>query len=462
MTGNFKILHWENLNGPQDQFRPGSKLLASAISLFCHAIFIAAVVWLPPGTRLLDRSAADTQRTPLPFPGKKIIWYRFNELPQVAPAPEMTRAPLSQAPFKRRRQTVLTEVPLSADDQFVWTPVERPNLEPEIRLPDLIQTELPPPPKPAKLFRPSPKEIPATPNELMLAEPEALQITGIVADSPKLPVSKRRFIAPPPAGRAVVEVQMLVPSMDVPAVATNASVAAISLNAEHLAAPPPVLVSGVRTGDASSAQIKGSVATGNRTPAIGGVPGVAVERPDNNAGVRPATAKPGREIVYQTARLGSVRNSLSVPMRPFARAVPPYIEAHFTRRNVYTVLLPMFGMAEYGSDWVLWFGERNPNPSIGRVKAPLPKVKRQVRDSQLTGTCCQPVRIRALLLISKNGRISEVKIFSVSAPHAALHAEEDLLAWEFTPATRDGQPIDADAVVEFTLRTPIDQSPSVN
>jgi hypothetical protein len=328
----------------------------------------------------------------------------------------------------------------------------------------LIQTtEMPSPPKPAKLFRPSPKEVPATPKELMLAEPEVLQIMGIVTDSPELPVSKRRFIAPPPVRRAVADVQMLAPSPDVAALATNASVAAISLNAEHLATPPPVLISGVRTGDASSAPIKGSVATGsNLPPAIGGVSGVAVERQDKSAGVTTATAKPGREVVYQTARLGSVRNSLSVPLRPFARAVPPYIEAHFAERNVYTVLLPMFGMGEYGSDWVLWFGERNPNPAIGRVKAPLPKLKRQVRASRLTETCCPPVRIRALLLISKSGRISEVKIFSVSAPYAVPHAEEDLLAWEFTPATRDGQPIDTDAVVEFTLRTPIDQSRLVN
>ena len=74
---------------------------------------------------------------------------------------------------------------------------------------------------------------------------------------------------------------------------------------------------------------------------------------------------------------------MSVPLRPSSRVIPAAIEARFSRRNVYTLVIPGPRVPGYGGDWVMWFAEHetDSDPQAGvRVYAPLPARKYDLAD----------------------------------------------------------------------------------
>jgi TonB family protein len=225
----------------------------------------------------------------------------------------------------------------------------------------------------------------------------------------------------------------------------------------NLAAPIP---EGSRSGQFSRGEQVGdpAIAAGGGGAALSGVPGLAVG-PAGGAGAgkieRGSTSRPPAEdtdkwVTYETTVLKAARRTLSVPLRPSSRTIPPALEAVFRDRVVYTLVIPMDHVNTYTGDWILWFAERQSATSgTPQVYAPVPHQRKVAVDAG--GPLRTPAegRVRLAATILSDGRVDGVKVMRGGRPELDAQAVEDLLQWRFLAATRNGEPVDVDVVVDI-------------
>jgi TonB family protein len=153
----------------------------------------------------------------------------------------------------------------------------------------------------------------------------------------------------------------------------------------------------------------------------------------------------------------SVNRTMSAPLRPSSRVLPASVEARFANRNVYTLAIPGPNLPEYGGDWIMWFSEGESNSEArASIAAPVPAKK--FTSTDISAAYSGPLvaaTVHFTAVIDRNGRISSAKVLrSKAPPDFQLEAIAELNSWEFKPATRNGEPIDVEVVVEipFQLR----------
>ena len=137
---------------------------------------------------------------------------------------------------------------------------------------------------------------------------------------------------------------------------------------------------------------------------------------------------------------------VSVPQWPSARSLPAAVERHFQNRVVYMSVIPTLS----GEDWVVWFGETTATSLDAR---PLVRPPTLVRSAGLP-----PVpsyrdhgtgNIRVVGMLHKDGRLDATR--ELAGPFLNRELAEALHQWQFSPATRNGVAIDADAVIEIPV-----------
>ena len=137
---------------------------------------------------------------------------------------------------------------------------------------------------------------------------------------------------------------------------------------------------------------------------------------------------------------------VSVPQWPSGRSLPAAVERHFQNRVVYMSVIPTLS----GEDWVVWFGETTATSLDAR---PLVRPPTLVRSAGLP-----PVpsyrdhgtgNIRVVGMLHKNGRLEATR--ELAGPFLNRELAEALHEWQFSPATRNGVAIDADAVIEIPV-----------
>ena len=144
---------------------------------------------------------------------------------------------------------------------------------------------------------------------------------------------------------------------------------------------------------------------------------------------------------------------MSAPLRPSSRTLPPAIEARFYNRIVYVLVIPKPNLPEYAADWTIWFAERVAAAAApAAVRAPLPVRKTIRSDAPAAGDPGTEKWVQVAAVIGKDGKISAV--VSLPGRNAAIGAKlaVDLMHWEFRPASRSGEPIEVDAVIEVPFR----------
>jgi TonB family protein len=162
---------------------------------------------------------------------------------------------------------------------------------------------------------------------------------------------------------------------------------------------------------------------------------------------------PERLLVKETSYT-SFNRTLSAPLRPSSRVIPAAVEAQFANRNVYTLVLPKPDLPEYSDDWVLWFSERQPgdNPAP-RISAPVPARKYSLSGGTQTANGPASGTVQIAAVVDRHGRVSTPRI--LRGPVGDLlrrRALEELQNWEFQPASRNGEPIEVDIVVEIAFQ----------
>ncbi len=212
-----------------------------------------------------------------------------------------------------------------------------------------------------------------------------------------------------------------------------------------------VVPEGVRSGAFARAPVAGPPASGDPSGTEGiKAPNLLARSSPSLGGIVPvpAAAVPERKILKELSA-PPISRTLSAPLRPSARIVPPLVDTMFAGRNVYTLVVPDPKVAGYSGDWVIWFGPQN--QAEGRVTAPYPAQK-LVPETEAPPPEGRVAFVQFAAVIGANGKLSKVKILRSRAEDGAQkRALLDLQTWNFRPATLNGLPIEVDAVLEISF-----------
>jgi hypothetical protein len=432
---------------------------------------------------------------------KKIIWYSppKKELPDVSAQERIWTFPKPRAPQKAEVAIIATSPKPQSVKQFIWQPVPKVEIKQDLPAPNLIAKAAmaipapPPPPEPKPkvdkpdqqgVKAPQPNISPPAPNgDVSKAEQTNTQPVEI-------PKPRKAFVPPPPTerpARVVIPVQTAdvpLPDANITGAATARAALPDGVGAPSFSkgAPPPPnappgpanaagngkidiavvglhpndkgqVPDGSRPGQFAQAPTVGEVATGEVTGGFG-VPNLTIR--DDRKAVAPPHVDAPRKIVLYSDRLRSLPvSTLSVPLRPASRTIPPSIDGRFRGRNVYTMVIPIENIVGYWGDWIIWFAEREQKPGeVPFVRAPIPMRKFESVEPVPPGSRTD-LRLQVSASITKEGKLEQVVLLRhlLSAPMEAA-VLRDVQSWEFKPATRDGAPVDIDIVLEIPFSIP--------
>jgi len=433
---------------------------------------------------------------------KKIVWYSPPKkvLPDVSAEQRIGTFPTPRAPQRSAIAIIATAPKPKSVKQFIWQPVPKVEIHQDLPAPNLIARAAmaipapPPPPEPKPRVdkpdtqgakSPQPNISPPAPNgDVNKAEQTNTQPAEI-------PKPRKTFIPPPPSQRptrAVIPVQTAdIPLPDANISGTASARAALpdGLGAPSFSkgAPPPPngppgpvnaagngkvdiaviglhpndkgqVPDGSRPGQFAQAPTVGEIATGEVKGAFG-VPNLTIH--DERKALPPPHVEAPRTVVLYADRLRSLPvSTLSVPLHPASRTIPASIEGRFRGRNVYTMVIPIENLAEYSSDWIIWFAARESNSGTGEVlnmRAPVPLRKFESVEPVAPGARTE-MRVQIAAVISKEGKLEVRALLRNLAPALESAVLRDVQSWEFKPATEDGMPVDIDVVIEIPFSLP--------
>ena len=293
-------------------------------------------------------------------------------------------------------------------------------------------------------------------------------------------------IAPPPDVKAIANASGM--SGNIPAAAqpiapppnisnagsaAEASGALISLTLNPVA-DPPRMPDGSRRGafaGAPEAKINGT-GTPERHSGANGPGGDSPVATKEELGIV-AAAVPhgivnGTPATTNQALVGTpdsaTRNSLLAMSRsPRVTLPPPKVavvtapnsvdERVFRGRKYYTMSLNKPNLTSIGGSWIFRFAERSPIVKAGEVTAPIPL--REVDPAYPADMIRDNVQGVVILyaVIRADGSVAEVKVLEGFDDRLDENARQALSGWTFVPGTRDGNPVDLEAVVRIPFRT---------
>jgi hypothetical protein len=472
------------------------------LSILFHVVVVSGLLFLPH-VESEDRAHANPIYDELIRPEeKKIVWYRppKKELPDVSAQQRIGTFPTPRAPQKSEVAIIATAPKPKSVKQFIWQPVPKVEIHQDLPAPNLIARAAlaipapPPPPEPKPKVEkpdmqgakvPQPNISPPAPNgDVNKAEQTNTQPVEI-------PKPRKAFVPPPPTQRPA-HVTIPVQTADVPLPEANITGSAtaraalpdgIGAPSFSKGAPPPPsappgpanvagngkvdiavvglhpndkgqVPDGSRPGQFAQAPTVGEIATGEVKGGIG-VPNLTIH--DDRKAVGPPHVDAPRKIVLYADRLRSLPvSTLSVPLHPASRTIPPSIESRFRGRNVYTMVIPIENLAEYSADWIIWFAEHESKPGAGdalNVRAPIPLRKFESVETVPPGAR-RELRVQIAGVITKEGKLEVRNLLRNLTPAYESAVLRDVESWEFKPATRDGAPVDIDVVLEIPFSLP--------
>jgi len=466
------------------------------------------------GWALLSTSSpAVTKNTPTVYEQfiapeeKKIVWYRVQELPRIAPGERIGTNSKPQA--EEKQDKVLISVAPEADPakQLIFRPDVAKRIVKDIPTPDLVAVEAAKETaKPEKIFRPPPPPLPQraqfttvepAPPDILKGMPSTapVKIDAFLTPQPRIakafvpPTKPPARIDPAPQLLASAEPAVLQGPQDQrttaldevfrgssklptrPFVPPSASHSTGTKPGSGIVSSPPSLMAG----DVNAAVLSTSavdklvtaIPEGSRPAQMSGAPTVGPTASGAASGLRipgvvvqPAD-KPGNKlipipeltgrVVYEETRVSASQSTLSAALRPSSRTIPANIEARFRGRVEYTIVVPKPRLPLYNGDWILWFAERQPMAGDApQMRAPQPA--RKVESGSGQPQVLPTGRVQLAATILKTGRVDAISVLNGLANPFTQAAINDLQSWSFTPAVRDGQPVDVDIVVEIPFQ----------
>jgi Gram-negative bacterial TonB protein C-terminal len=406
-----------------------------------------------------------------------VIWYDFRaSVPEISPTQAFGPSKEPQGEKNLPRPTVIAHSPeASSNKQFIWQPDRPQPIPSDVPVPNVVALQPPAPKPPLKQFTPPPKYLsPAKPPASALVEPAP------TLEAPKLPMnvstlalelanhdpsalpSRPRFVPPSRTTRASGDASpqklLEVPTSGVASSGTGDGLKAVIVGLDPAPGPSPP---GSRPGQFSRAPAEGPPSSGeSKSSGAPAVPGLMAHGASGTSVSEPTPTStnipPPERHLLKDLILPAINRTMSVPLRPSSRIIPASVEARFTGRDVFTLVIPGPNLPDYNGDWILWFSERHPpDEHSARILAPIP-----VRKYFLTGpgvassASLENGTVQLASVIDRNGHVSSARILRGGTTGEAfrLKAIEELGTWEFQPALRNGDPIEVDMVLEISFR----------
>ncbi len=486
-----------------------SRLRSFLLSLGIHAGVVALLV-AGPNIRPVDRSAPRPSR--VVASDRKIIWYtRTVELPAVAPtdpAPPSAKPRLpefhprqniaaSAAKPESRRQMVLQAPPdvrltqdIPSPNVLIFNPLPKPRFQvktaaraplerkalPEMEAPQLRATATPPPvmPAPLEVARPtlprfqapelrrtlaSPQALEAAAPKLVFAAPKDELVAGV---QPKVSVERPRFVAPEAkSGRPAPARPAPIAADEAPAVAAMPQQpATVIVGLDPVpgpVAPPPgnraaQFGAGPKTNGEGTETLTASANAQVRVPNLAIAPAAA-------PAAAPTVTRPPLPNIEDRSKLRrellssvSARPRAAAFARPGRSGVPAGPEMILNGATVYSMNIDMPNITSYEGSWLLRFTELGGSSPDDMLSAPLPT--RKIDPKYAQAAIAEGVEGKVLLyaVIHSDGRVDQVRLVQGIDERLDSSAVAAFSKWEFQPATRNGQPVDLEAVVQIPFK----------
>lgn len=379
----------------------------------------------------------------------KILFYDFRKkVPDVAPVKKVGATKEPRGAELSKQAIIATSKKPESKQVFISVPA--PKFEVHEDLPaqlliaklDTALPSLPEKPKPRNFVPPpASKHDPKLPIQTPVLEMPAPTLASAAA--------------PLPAPEMVFSAGGSIPKNAPPSPVAQSGNAKVDIAVASLHPSPDAntpLPNGERTASFSKAPTVGAAASGDANGSLT-VPDLTVRAPKREPDPPPSI--PRREVLYAERMRGIPLSTLSVPLRPANRMIPPGVDARFRGRNVYIIVIPIEHMPAYSGDWIMWFSDRGSKPGeTPVVRAPVPFRKLEVVD-QNPPSNQSGERIQIAAMLGKNGKLDGITFMTQGSPAITRAVLDDVSAWEFHPASRDGVPVDVDVVLEIPFRLPV-------
>lgn len=472
--------------------KPKRKPVGFALSLCAHAIFF---VWVA-GPAWPSRSPSEYDQVIRPRE-TKLVWYNFKQkLPDVSPAHQSVNADKPLLAKTVARQSIVS-APKDAPDarQMIFHPVPELKPEPPKPLPNMIALSLPSPPKKevkvdsmpevpklaAKVDAPELFKMPKVAKPFVRpAEREArLMLKVQTVDAPDL---KPGAAAPGAASKLLDQASHVMafrpqpkPSItasvgsmpDAPvlegATASTANVAVVGLNPIDTL-PRPVTEASRKAQFSAGPKVNLDGATSSGTSSGIAVPDLTIRGSQKEHGADPdaktllARAMPPT-MPSAVAALHEAANERGRPLTSseIGRAGtpvsgPPDPDPRFLGRQVFSMAIQSPNLSSHQGSWLMWYADRALLTYKASISAPQPihkvdpKYIATAAEERIEGT------VRLAFVIGHDGKVYDIETVKGIDPRLDHSAMEALQKWTFTPAEREGKPIDVDAVVEIPFR----------
>jgi len=125
----------------------------------------------------------------------------------------------------------------------------------------------------------------------------------------------------------------------------------------------------------------------------------------------------------------------------------------FRGRKYYTMALNTPNLTSAGGSWIFRFAERGISSKAGDVTAPI--AVREVDPAYPADLMRDNVQGIVILyaVIRADGTVAQVRVLEGFDDRLDENARKALSAWHFVPGTRDGNPVDLEAVVRIPFRS---------
>jgi TonB family protein len=176
--------------------------------------------------------------------------------------------------------------------------------------------------------------------------------------------------------------------------------------------------------------------------------GLAANQPQAKLNLKPMAVRPERPTRTGPADLAALKPN-----------EPP--EALFYGKEVHTLDINLPNVTSVSGSWILNFAQLEErgspfNRSRGMLSGPIPVIK--VDPKYPPELIHEHVEGEVVLyaIVRANGSVGDIQIVRKVDPRLDLYAVQALAQWKFRPATRDGVPVDIEAVVHipFKYRVP--------
>jgi TonB family protein len=122
-------------------------------------------------------------------------------------------------------------------------------------------------------------------------------------------------------------------------------------------------------------------------------------------------------------------------------------------RDIYMMAIQMPNLTSYSGSWLMWYADRTAR-ELGLSPVSPPVAHRKVDPKYIAAAAADRIegKVQLSCVISKEGQVSNVEVIRGLEDRLNRSAAEALAKWEFTPATRRGEPVAVDVVVEIPFR----------